>query len=114
MSIGAIDTIIIGFGTYYIYRCNGGENGERFLERYICLGWVVAIRWTVLFVTPTMVAFFVGNILMTEMLGEEMSEETDIFDMIFFTLVTLSYYYILGRHTRSVAMRTPQAVIEPA
>jgi hypothetical protein len=31
-------------GVYYCYRCQGGAIGERFAERYLSVGWVVAVR----------------------------------------------------------------------
>lgn len=31
-------------GTCYLYHCNGGAMGPRFLERWLVLGWVMAFR----------------------------------------------------------------------
>ena len=40
----AANAAIVGFGTWYCYRANGGASGRDFLSRYISLGWVLAIR----------------------------------------------------------------------
>lgn len=54
--IGAIGTFLLTvFGTVYVYRYNGGATGSHFLQRYFSIGWVVAVRWSVI-VMPLLVA----------------------------------------------------------
>ena len=53
--VGAGLLVITGFAIYYAYLCNGGSNGERFLERYVALAWVLMIRFFV-FVTLPLIA----------------------------------------------------------
>jgi len=52
MLIGAIDMLIIGFAIYYVFLCNGGRTGERFLERYLGLSWILMVRYFVLVYLP--------------------------------------------------------------
>lgn len=40
-----ISLLLAFFGTYWIYLQNGGPKGENFIQRYVILGWVSAIRY---------------------------------------------------------------------
>src|SRR4029450_13758644 len=46
--------------TIYIYRQNGGADGQHFLQRYFAIGWVVGIRWLVILVLATIA--FIGTL----------------------------------------------------
>lgn len=43
-----ISLLLAFFGTYWIYLQNGGPNGKNFIQRYVILGWVSAIRYITL------------------------------------------------------------------
>jgi len=43
--LSAALSIFLAFvGTIYIYLQNGGNQGQHFLQRYLLIGWVVALR----------------------------------------------------------------------
>ena len=50
--IGAMHMVIVGFAIYYVYLCNGGRSGERFIERYLGLSWILMVRYFVLVYLP--------------------------------------------------------------
>jgi O-antigen ligase len=44
-TVGNILSLIIAIpGTIFVYQMNGGKKSEYFLQRYLVVGWVVAIR----------------------------------------------------------------------
>lgn len=87
------------FGTIYIYRQNGGADGQHFLQRYFAIGWVVTIRWLAILVLAG--AAFVA---LAEALGSE-TEETTWYDFVFLALVEAVVYWRIGHHVRDLAQR---------
>lgn len=99
--LGAAWSIALAvFGTIYIYRQNGGANGQHFLQRYFAISWVVTIRWLVL-VLFVAIAFFT----FLAVLGKD-AEETTWYDFLFFAAVEAIVYWRIGRHVRDLAQRT--------
>jgi len=87
-------------GTIYVYGQNGGASGQHFLQRYLAIGWVVTLRWLVVFILAA-VAFFT---LMT-VLGRE-TEETTWYDFLFLAVVQAVVYWRIGYHVGDLAQRT--------
>ncbi len=94
---GAIMTLIMLIGTYYIYRCNGAAAGQYLLDRYISLSFVVSVRFVVLIVIPSVFCYMTIYQVIAEL-----PEQTTWPDVVFMTLVTLIFYYLLGKHIRDV------------
>jgi hypothetical protein len=94
---GIIGVPIMGLGTYYVYRLNGGASGERLLDRYMSLGWVVFIRFIVLLLLPTIIVLIVAYELFAEI-----PEETGLTEVVVMVLLSVVYYYVLGRHFRDL------------
>jgi hypothetical protein len=92
------------FGTIYIYRQNGGASGQHFLQRYLVIGWVVAIRWLVVLILP------IGGLVILDMevLGN-VTGETTWYIFLFFALLEAVLYWRTGYHVRDLAQRTKVA-----
>ena len=43
-------TFLAVVGTIYIYRQNGGADGQYFLQRYFAISWVVTLRLLMIFI----------------------------------------------------------------
>ncbi|MBN8248945.1 MAG: hypothetical protein J0L84_16070 [Verrucomicrobia bacterium] len=86
------------FGTVYIYRRNGGERGQQFLQRYLALGWVVSIRWVV-FLIPIIMLY-----AMVVWMGD--TWQTTAPDALFFAAIEVVLYWRIGWHTHDLARRT--------
>jgi hypothetical protein len=87
---GAVLTI---FGTMYVYKMNGGNEGSHFLRRYLSLGWVVVIR---------VVAFALPGFAVLSLLFEQ-PRQTDAISFGYFAAVWILLYQQLGKHVRDVA-----------
>ena len=87
-------------GTIYIYRQNGGADGQYFLQRYFAIGWVVTLRW-ILIVTVSTVIFFT----LLE-LANVSSEETTWYEFLFVSVFEVIIYQRIGHHVRDVARRS--------
>jgi hypothetical protein len=100
--IGGISLLITIVGMIYIYNCNGGSNGKRIIERYISIGWVVLIRFLILFCIPAIVAL----VVLEEVLAFELPEESTIVDV--YTIMVFEIVYILwiAKHIKFVAKNT--------
>lgn len=92
--------VITILGTWYLYICNGGEQGKDFVQRYLSLGLVVAIRWTVFVFLPLFIIYLVvfGGV-------EMQSGETTFPYMLFGTFAVLTYYVLLAKHFKDVGKR---------
>ncbi|MBI5119051.1 hypothetical protein HZA56_21515 [Candidatus Poribacteria bacterium] len=91
-------TIIYGaaltlLGTLYLYRLNGGNGGAFFVQRYLALGWVTALR----VIAGALPAFVVLNIFI------RMPNDGNGFSFGYFALVGLFLYQRLGRHIHDIA-----------
>ena len=93
----AIGIPIVGFGVYYIYRCNGGPTGERLLERFVSLGLVVSIRFLVLILLPALAIYFVVYEVVVGV-----PEETSVPDIMFANAFFAVFFYFFGKHTKEV------------
>ena len=87
-------------GTIYCYRANGGRYGQRFLERYFGLAWVVGIRFAVQTLVPLFVLFLVGM----HLFGAQ-AEVGSPYRTAFLLIVTAEFYRRLARHIREVSTR---------
>ena len=42
-----LNVLVVFFGTIFAFHANGGKNGEKFLEKYLSIGFVISIRFLV-------------------------------------------------------------------
>jgi len=95
----ALVTIVItASGIYYAYKCNKGAHGDNFLQKYLSIGWVTSIRWTVFFMLPAMAiyVFAIG-------ISISVTYVTTPLDVIFLNLMYISYFWLLGKHIKDLA-----------
>jgi hypothetical protein len=90
-----IAAIITTTGLYYAYRCNKGKDGTNFLQKYLSLGWVVTIRWSVFVLLPLIIAIV--------LFLPFTSEQTTAPDMVLMNLAYVGYFWMLGKHMKEVA-----------
>lgn len=81
-------------GTLYLYRCNGGKAGSHFVQRYLSIGWVVAVRWALV-----VTALFVVLLLLVDASDEGSSPAVALF----FMVAEVVLYQRIGHHIHSVA-----------
>lgn len=48
-------TLLAVVGTIYVYRQNGGADGQCFLQRYFAISWVVILCWLVILIITTVI-----------------------------------------------------------
>ncbi len=99
--LAIVSGIITIFGTYYIYKINGGSNGEYILQRFLSLGWVIGIRWLVLIMLPIMIVSFTG----LEIFSTGVPENTSVYDLVIFNLAYIIYFWLLGKHIKEVSAK---------
>ena len=105
---GAICSILLAIvGTLYVYRHNNGAAGENFLQRWLVIGWVVAVRWAALLVAMLVVLFVIA-----ELVGE-ISEDTTWYELLVFAFWELIFYGRLAHHVGDVAQRKAQLLGGP-
>ena len=93
--------IITVFGLYYVYKCNRGSSGSNFLQKYLSIGWVMGIRWIVLVMLPIMIVYFTAVIIYPGI-----SESTTLLDVVFFNLLYITYFLLLGKHIKSTVKKS--------
>jgi hypothetical protein len=99
--VGAVWSVALAvFGTIYIYRQNGGADGQHFLQRYFAIGWVVTIRWLVILILVAIAFFTLMAVLESE------AEETTWYEFVFLAVVEAVVYWRIGYHVRDLAQRT--------
>jgi hypothetical protein len=97
----AVSGVLFVIGTLYAFRCNGGSGGNHFLTRYICLGWVLGVRFLVIVLGSLL---FAGAIVLA-VSGAELPESTTSYEASVWSLVEIAYYVRLSHHIREVGRR---------
>ena len=85
-------------GTLHLYRMNGGGEGQHFLQRFLAIGWVVGVRWSVLF---GFWFFFLGALSLS--LGINLAEGALWQDVALSIPLMVFYYWRTGVHIRDVS-----------
>ena len=106
MSIFNILSVVIG--TYICYRTNGGSNGAKFMERYICLGLPIAIKITVslfaiIIFLPSVLWILIDSFVDSKVLGNTLGNTYSI-------VFTIIYYWRLNVHIKSISHNDATAV----
>jgi hypothetical protein len=103
-------TIIVLSGTVYCYRCNGGPNGTRFLERYFSVCWVVLVRFLPLGVLYAVLVTSVPGIALVVGLSHFLGLKGDDPVALLYTAfiagafgLLVACYWRVGVHIREVA-----------
>jgi hypothetical protein len=93
--IGVLVTLL---GVIYLYRCNSGDRGVRFLERITSISFVVIVRLSVLLVFPVLLAYFLVFELFIEM-----PLETSLADIVLSIVLEIVVIWRIGNHILQVA-----------
>jgi len=86
--------VLVVAGTLYTYQCNGAARGSHFVQRYLAIGWVVAVRWCAAVVAALIVLLFVVD---------TPGDETTPTFALFWMAAELVLYERMGHHIRAVA-----------
>jgi hypothetical protein len=99
--LGAVWSVLLAvLGSIYIYRQNGGAAGHHFLQRYLVVGLVVALRCVFVFVVAAFA--FAGTLIA---LGADI-ETPHWYDFLFGAAFETVLYWRIGHHVRDLATRT--------
>jgi len=94
---GSWSVVLAVFGTVYVYRRNGGSEGEHLLQRILTIGWVVGVRWG-----AALACLFMAYFSAAEILGE-VSENTTWYEAALLGLAEGLLYWRIGQHVSDVA-----------
>jgi len=81
-------------GVLYAYQSNGGAEGFDLIQKYVILGWVVAIRCLLVFIPVVGVAYIAGEAL------DVVTDETGPYDVLLIAIFEMVLYSRIGRHIR--------------
>lgn len=87
-----------GVAIYYVYLCNGGNNGERFLERYLSIGWILMVRIFVLATLPLLTLWALYTSTSSSDQGIHFSLRVAAT-----VVMQLLFYWLLGRQFRAIS-----------
>lgn len=84
-------------GIYYVYVANGGKTGFDLIQKYYVLGWVVGIRFLVVFLPLSLATILVS----AQVFGNGCEDRVQYYPQyILSTLGSVVYFQRLGRHIR--------------
>ena len=99
---GILGVFLSIIGVWFIYKCNGGEYGNSFIERYISISWVVFVSFTILFLLPVVIAM----IAVQELYMGGMADQTTGMDMALIIISEIMYFLWLSKHINYVAKQS--------
>jgi hypothetical protein len=91
------DVFMFPLMLYYLYKCNKGNEGTRFAERFLALNFVFGIRYGILLIVIYSIGF-IFHLINYDVLGFFMNQHIIIIQIIGY----LNYAYFLGRHFKNV------------
>ena len=84
-------TLALG-GAFYAYARNGGRQGFDLIQKYVVIGWIVAVRCILVFIPCAIALYFIG-----EMLGL-ISDDANWYDTLMIAGFEAILYQRIGRH----------------
>ena len=96
---GVIAAIVAVIGLFFIYKCNGGDNGKEFLTRYLSISLVILIRVVVLLMIPSLIVLMVVQ----EIYLGGIPDETTTVDLAYITIVEIVFVFWVAKHINKVA-----------
>jgi hypothetical protein len=88
-------------GILYAYRQNGGMAGFDLIQKYVILGWVVFVRFLIVFLPAALVLVIVGAVT-----GLMSLEFTGPYDVVMIFSAEVIFYQRLGKHVGDTAIDT--------
>ena len=95
-----IESGISILGTYYIFKINGGSNGNYFLQRYFSLSWVIGIR-----LSPFILLAIFVFVMLSIGFGFDDALNDIFLNLGFFSFI-LIYYWLVGKHAKEVTLKS--------
>ncbi len=89
---GGLSVALAIGGVIYAYAQNGGAQGFDLIQKYVVIGWVVAVRCILIFIPCVIALYFIG-----ETLGL-IADETNWFDTLIIFGFEAILYQRIGRH----------------
>jgi hypothetical protein len=113
--------LITALGLLYAYRKNGGSDGVDFIKKFIVLGWIALVRWTLVFI-PLFVILVIAVIAIADTdarFGGPLDESVKVEALEWFQLFAPSIFMIvlfqrIGRHIKDTAMEDRTEGMSPA
>lgn len=99
---GILQILITIFGMLYIYQMNGGKKGKHILKKYVCLGWVTAIRWLAMFMVPAIILFLIAH----QLLFGYTPETSTPYDVVIINALYIFYFLYFGKHIKDISSIT--------
>lgn len=111
--ISIVAVLLAIIGVYYCYRCNEGQNGNSFAERFISLSWVIGIRYTIFWLSLLFVSIVVIGITSVFIKSLETLFDTIIIFIIYISLATyiIVFYYRIGHHIKDINRRIKEKAV---
>lgn len=98
-TLSILNIVIAIGGTFYVYRKNGGANGEDFASKYFGIGFVVGIRF-LFYLVPVMVFM---SVYWVYAFDEEAIISTTPIEVVLFSFWYALLYYRIGIHMNDTA-----------
>lgn len=80
------------WGVFYAYKENGGSNGYDLIHKYVVLGWVVSVRFFIVFIPASIALYAFGEVLGI------VTDETGWYDIFLYFVAEIILCQRIGRH----------------
>ncbi len=108
-----ISSLVLGIGIYYCYICNGGNKGENFADKFICLLWVISFRYCAFIFGILLFSIIILTILENEgKINEAISNHyVTYIKLTFSILLPFWIYYRIGHHIKDINRRIREKAV---
>jgi uncharacterized RDD family membrane protein YckC len=103
----AVFFLMLAGGVAYCFHANGGRKGKDFISRYVALAWVFGVRFVIMVEFPLTFCFYVAPSLFFEI-----PDQTQWYDVVFNSGLSLVFYSFLAGHIRDVALNKVPADVD--
>ncbi|HMO19066.1 MAG TPA: hypothetical protein PKA63_13490 [Oligoflexia bacterium] len=82
-------------GSLWVFVCNGGKNGEKFIERFFAIGWVMILRLFPILILILTVAFIIFD-------NENLETKTSWWEVLVVNFWSIFFYFRCEKHIKDV------------
>lgn len=85
--------ILTAIGIIWCFQINQSGDGTKFVERFVCIGWVMSIRVLAMYLIFLIVASVIFSLADREGFDEILSGPSIILDILLIGILTIIYYW---------------------
>ncbi len=104
-----IITVLSAIGIIWCFQINQGSDGKNFVERFICMNWIMTVRIFLIYLAALFAVSLIFNIVAPQRYQETFNGPSIIWDILVGGVLTIIYYWRVAVSISLIANATQEA-----